>query len=201
MRTHPRRILFVLLIPYLGVACRTGRRAQMLVIPSITPAERAALVAALPPCVPIAPAPATWPVIRLTAATGTIRLPPRLATDVDEVPTSDEQSWSDSTVGHVTLQRDTHAGASSGFMIMPESKAGQTYVHEGDCAQAFDGRPARLRRSFWVDAGQAKDTMFIATTDIPLGGDVQLGAGVIGWTRAGRDSLLSALASIRLQAP
>jgi hypothetical protein len=201
MRTRPRHALTVLLVPCLAVACRTGRRERALIISQVTPAERSAIVEALPPCAPIAPAPAGWPTARVTATTGTIQLPPRLAVGVAEVPTSDEQSWSDSTVGHVTLQRDPDAGSSSGFMIMPGSRPGLTYVHEGDCAQFFDGRLSRLRRSFWVDASHPNDTIFIATTDIPLGGDVQLGAGVIGWTRAGRDSLLSALASLRLQMP
>ena len=193
--------LVVLLAPCLVIACRTGRRERMLKISSITPEERQAIVAALPPCAPIAPAPRSWPTVRATPISGTIQLPPRLAIGVAEVPTSDEQSWADSTVGDVSLQLDRSAGASSGFMITPGLKAGMTYVHESDCAQSFDGRLSRLRREFWVDTSHAKDTVFVATTDVPLGGDAQLGAGVIAWSRAGRDSLLSALASMRLLAP
>jgi hypothetical protein len=168
---------------------------------SITPEERRAIVAALPPCAPIAPAPRSWPTVRVTPTPGTIQLPRRLAIGVAEVPTSDEQSWADSTIGDVSLQLERDAGSSSGFMITPGLEPRRTYVHEGDCAQSFDGRPSRLRREFWVNTSRGNDTTFVATTDVPLGGDVQLGAGVIAWSRAGRDSLLSALASMRLNAP
>jgi hypothetical protein len=139
--------------------------------------------------------------VRVTPTPGTIQLPRRLAAGVAEVPTSDEQSWGDSTLGDVSLQLDRSAGASSGFMITPGSEPGLTYVHEGDCAQSFDGRLSRLRRVFWVNTSRGNDTVFVATTDVPLGGDVQLGAGVISLSRAGRDSLLSSLASMRLQTP
>jgi hypothetical protein len=170
----------------------------MLMISSSTAEDRSAIVAALLPCAPIVPAPANWPAVPLTTAQGTIRLPPRLAVAVGEAPTSDWQAWADSTGGQLILQRDPSAGSSSGFMLMPDSKPGMTFVHEGDCAQSFDGRLSRLRRTLWVDATRASDTIFIATTDVPLGGDLQLGAGVIASSRAGRDSLLSALASMRL---
>jgi hypothetical protein len=201
MQLLPRNRLTILLVPCVAVACRTGRHEYVLNAMSVTPAERSAMVAALPPCAPIAPAPANWPIVRVTPTPGTIQLPRRLAVGVAEVPTNDEQSWADSTVGNVSLQLDRSAGVSSGFMITPGLEFGMTYVHEGDCAQLFDGRLSRLRRVFWVNTGRANDTTFVATTDVPLGGDIQLGAGVISSSRAGRDSLLSALASMRLNAP
>jgi hypothetical protein len=86
-------------------------------------------------------------------------------------------------------------------MIVSDPEPGMTFVHEGDCAQSFDGRLSRLRRTLWVTASRGSDTTFVATTDVPLGGNLQLGAGVIASSRAGRDSLLSALASMRLNLP
>ena len=156
MRTLPRYALTILLAPCLAVACRTGRQGYMLNAISITPEERQAIVAALPPCAPIAPAPASWPTVRVTPTPGTIQLPQRLAIGVAEVPTSDEQEWADSTLGDVSLQLDRDAGVSSGFTITPGLEPGTTYVHEGDCAQSFDGRLSRLRRVFWVDASRAR---------------------------------------------
>jgi len=77
----------------------------------------------------------------------------------------------------------------------------RSLAEEGSCAQSVDGRLSSVRRTFWVLANRPADTIFIATTDIPLGGTRQLGAGVVAPTRVRRDSLLSALASLRLGAP
>jgi hypothetical protein len=199
-------LIILLAAPSLAVACRTGGRATperevaFVVVPA-TPAERAAHVAALTLCAPIAPAPASWSTVPVTALPGAIRLPPRLAASPAEVPTSAEQSWADTALGEVTFQREDEAGLSSGFTITPEFEPGTIFVVEGTCAQRFDGRLSALRRSFWVQSRRGGDTVFVATTDIPLGGDLQLGAGVTSRSRAGRESLLSALASLRLRVP
>jgi hypothetical protein len=140
--------------------------------------------------------------VAVTAVPGTIRLPPRLAASPTEVPTSAEQAWADTSVGELAMQRDDEAGLSSGgFMITPGPAPGLTFVREGACAQSFDGRLAEVRRVFWVNASHPRDTVFAAGTDIPVSGEVQLGAAVAAPTRAGRERLLSTLASIRLQTP
>lgn len=206
LRVHPTHVMLIA-ASCLGAACRAHGRAapagdiRYVVAGGSTPEERAARVAMLPRCAPIDPAPASWPIVALTAVPGTIRLPGILASHPSEVPSDAEQAWADSALGDVSLQRDEDAGVSSGFMITPGEEPGLSFVDEGACAQPFDGRLAELRRAFWTSATHAHDTVFVATTDIPVQGDLQLGAGVIGVTRAKRESLLSALASIRLGAP
>ena len=194
------------MLSFVAAACHrtaptsAGREISLVFIAS-TPAQRAADVAALPPCGPIAATPADWPVVRLTAVAGTMRLPAPLAGVAEAVPSNAEQSWSDSTLGRIVIQRDDDAGLSSGFMLFLEPGPSTIHVDEGACAHPFDGRLSRVRRTFSTTASHPTDTIFIATTDVPLGGNLQLGAGVMASTRAGRESLLSALASLRLQEP
>ena len=189
-----------------AIACRSGRgdhRAG----DEITAVGAGRIVPRTPqlptprPCAPLPSAPATWVTVPVTAVPGTIRLPQRLADSPAPVPTSAEQSWADSAIGDIALQRDDDAGLSTGFSITPDWRPGTTVVDEGSCAQSFDGHLSPLRRTFWVIADHPADTTFVATTDIPLGGNLQLGAGVVASTRARRDLLLSALASMRLTAP
>lgn len=189
-----------------AIACRSGRGDQragdeITAVGPVRIVPHTPQLATLRPCAALPSAPATWVTVPVTAVPGTIRLPRRLADNPAPVPTSAEQSWADSATGDITLQRDDDAGLSSGFMITSDWKPGTTVVDEGSCAQSFDGHLSPLRRTFWVFASHPADTTFVATTDIPLGGNRQLGAGVIASTRARRDSLLSALASIRLTAP
>jgi hypothetical protein len=58
---------------------------------------------------------------------------------------------------------------------------------------------AAVRRTTFVDtrrAAGAPETSFVATTDVPIGPDSTLGAGIHAKSRAGRDTLLAALASL-----
>lgn len=188
------------------IGCRSGRGAngaadEITVVGPVTMTPITPPLAALRPCAPLPTVPERWVTVPVTAVPGTIRLPTRLANGPEPVPTSAEQSWSDSTIGSVTLQRDDDAGMSTGFSITPDWKPGTTFVGEGSCAQSFDGHRSPVERTLWVFASHPADTIFVAVTDIPLGGGLQLGAGVVASTHARRDSLLSALASMRLPAP
>ena len=163
-------------------------------------ADRAARVARLAACPALPSVPDGWQVVELRPLPGTLRLPPGAVDYPDEVPTTAEQMWSDSVIGTLMLQLDDATDRSFGFSIDPgEPTPIPTPVDEGTCAAPFAGRMAAVRSLYWVRSARPTETTFVAVTDIPVAGDTQLGAGVTSGSRAGRDTLLSALATLRLR--
>ena len=175
----------------------TGPRAVM----HPTPEERMARAHTLPVCSirVLGPrhAPAwRWQTVRPVAAR--LPMPVDMHDEPDEVPDDPGiQQWGVERWGNIVLQLDGDAQQSSGFFI----GGGTGAVIEPPCALRIGSSLVPVTRTASTvrrRGASATDSMFTATTDVPVAlPDTQLGVGITARTRAGRDTLLSILAAIR----
>jgi hypothetical protein len=166
-----------------------------------TPEERMARAQTLPACSIRALAPRNkpawhWQTVRPVAAT--LPMPAEMHDEPDEVPDDPGiQQWGIERWGTIVLQLDTEAQQSSGFFI----GGGPGTTSEPPCALRIGSRLVPITRSASVvrrRGGSGTDSMFTATTDVPIAlPDTQLGVGITARTRAGRDTLLAILAAMR----
>ena len=167
-----------------------------------TPEERMAFARTLPACSvptisPVARRGWRWQALRPIAAE--LPMPAGMKEEPDQVPDDPGvQQWGLSRWGSIEIMLDGNAQLSTGFFI--GSAAGTS---EPPCSLRINSHVTLIRRSAFAlrgKSGRGPDSMFVATTDIPLAlPDSQLGVGITARSRAGRDSLLSLLAAFRLR--
>lgn len=166
-----------------------------------TPEERMARARTLPVCSIRALEPRRepawrWQTVRPIAAR--LPMPAQMHDEPDEVPDDPGiQQWGLERWGNIVLQLDGDAQQSTGFFI----GGGARTVIEPPCALRIGSSLVPVRRtasSVRRRGASAADSMFTATTDVPVAlPDTQLGVGITARTRAGRDTLLSILAAIQ----
>ena len=171
------------------------RPAAVAASPPPTLASLEALAAGLPRCdVPAIVAARGWRAHALPGVPGAVRLPPGYAPDPGGPAgaASRSRSWAAPDSGYVTAMLSTHLGGT--FIIQPEGGAAAAVRL---CALPLFGRLARATLLSAVLPG-GRDTLFVVTLDAPVDARRELGAGAMHHRAGARDTLLAALATMRL---
>jgi hypothetical protein len=165
-----------------------------------TVADLEAAAARLPLCtLPVVDTTA-WPRHSIPNAALSLRLPPGYAPDgrapsepFEAPPGEAMQGWSGPDGGYVSVMVDGLVGGT--FVLQPE---GVPVGRTDDCRVRLLGRWAQLHRAAFATPS-GRDTLYVATLDVPLDEDAQLGAGIMHLRPGARDSLAAALNSLEFE--
>jgi hypothetical protein len=156
---------------------------------------------ALPACV-LPRVPPEWPVHRLRAGAGTLRLPPGYRLDPPPGADARGAAGADTTIQSWTGPDDgggviaPHAAPGGRFMLLPPDGAPLAGV-ASECTLPLFGHRARVTRYAFARPG-ARDTLYVGTLDVVAGAGREVGAGAQHRRAAVRDSLLAALTALEL---
>lgn len=140
----------------------------------------------LPPCAAVQ-ADGAWPLVRAWTASATLRLPPGSQPDAES-----------SLEGEAWRLED----ADSTRLIFAKMPPGAVYVIQGEadhhhaepsCGLRVGGRLVILGQAV---IAHGADSLFTATTEIPAGRDLWIGAGIMSRSARGRANAVAALTTL-----